>query len=197
MSNYVLVHGGQKSGSIWDEVSALLRQKGHVVYTPSLSPPAESSLSGHISEICDLIESKRLGAITLAGHSYGSMVITGVANLHSDKMKRLVYIDCVVPETGKSLYGMMESLGISSEEYDLPQQPPFLEPLFFDEEIIRGIPKTYVHCAESEFIEVGKPCFERVVEVANRDNWDYFTIDSDHSCMISHPQELAAILLRQ
>jgi hypothetical protein len=91
---------------------------------------------------------------------------------------------------------MFETLGITSEEYGLPQQAPFLEPLFFDEEKIKEVPKTYILCTRSEFITLSKPVYDKVVENAQRDGWDYFELDSDHVCMISHPEELAQILLR-
>jgi pimeloyl-ACP methyl ester carboxylesterase len=196
-ADYVLVHGGQRDGSLWDKVASLLKEQGHRVFAPSLSKPEISTLSEHISEVCKLIDDENLNSIVLVGHSYASMVITGVADRIPNKIKHLIYVDCAVPVNGMSLYGMFEPLGITSEAYGLPQDPPFLEPLYFDEKKIRKIPKTYVHCTQSEFIAVGKPAFEKVVEDAERDNWDFFQLDSDHPCMISHPVELAEILLRE
>ncbi len=196
MAGFVLVHGGQRDGSLWNLVVPLLEEEGHVVYTPSLSKPENSTLGEHINEACDLIENEAMHDVILVGHSYASLVITGVADRMPAGIKHLTYVDCAVPINGMSLYGMFELLGITSEAYGLPQDPPFLEPLYFDEERIREVPKTYVHCTQSEFIAIGKPVFEKVVENAERDNWDYFKLDSDHPCMISHPVELAQILLR-
>jgi pimeloyl-ACP methyl ester carboxylesterase len=192
-----VVHGGQSAVSVWDKVVPLLAERGYKAYAPSLSRPDVSTLREHISEICGLLEDEGLNGMILVGHSYASMVITGVADSVPERIRHLIYIDCAVPINGMSLYGMFEPLGITSEEYGLPQEPPFLEPLFFDESKVRAIPKTYVHCKRSEFIAVGKPFFERVVENAERDNWDYFQLDSDHVCMVSHPVELAEILLRE
>lgn len=197
MADYVLVHGGQRDGSVWDKVIPLLEQQSHRVFAPSLSKPERSTLSRHISEVSKLIVDESLSGIILVGHSYASLVITGVADWMPEKIKHLVYVDCAVPVNGMSLYGMFEPLGITSEEYGLPQDRPFLEPLYFDEATLRGIPKTYIHCTKSEFIAIGKPTFEKVIEKAERDNWDYFKLDSDHPCMISHPAELAEILLRE
>ena len=196
MADFVLVHGGQRGGSDWDQVAALLERRGHATFAPTLSRPDESTLGGHVSQVRELIEVNDLEGVVLVGHSYASMVITGVADRMPERIKHLVYVDCAVPINGMSLYGMFEPLGITSEAYGLPQDPPFLEPLYFDEEKMREIPKTYVHCTQSEFIAVGKPVFEKVIENAERDNWDYFQLDSDHTCMISHPAELAEILLR-
>ena len=196
MSDFVLVHGGQRDGSIWDEVAPLLRAAGYSTFAPSLSKPDTSTLSEHISEVCALLEERELSAAILVGHSYASFVITGVADRVPQRIKRMVYVDCAVPRNGKSLYGMFEDLGITSEEYGLPQEAPFLEPLYFDEEAIRRIHKTYIHCAQSEFIDLGKPAFEEVKRNAGRDNWDYHEIDSNHAVMLSHPLELAEILLK-
>ncbi len=197
MANYVLVHGGQRDGSLWDKVVPLLEDRGHKTFAPSLSKPDDSSLNQHISEVCRLFEDDNLDGVVLVGHSYASMVITGVADKMAERIGHLIYIDCAVPVNGMSLYGMFETRGITSEEYGLPQQTPFLEPLFFDEQKIKKMPKTYILCTNSEFIALSRQVYEKVVENARRDNWDYFELDSDHVCMISHPKELAQILLRE
>jgi pimeloyl-ACP methyl ester carboxylesterase len=196
MANYVLIHGGQRDGSVWDAVAQILEKHGHRVFAPSLSKPQSSTLGGHISQVCKLMEKEDLSDVVLVGHSYASFVITGAADRMPEKIRLLIYVDCSIPQNGKSLYGMFEFVGLSSEDYELPQDPPFLEPLYFDEELIRKMHKIYVHCTRSEFLAVGKPFFEQVVEHAKRDNWEYFQIESDHPCMISHPGELADILLR-
>ena len=47
---------------------------------------------------------ERLSDVVLAGHSYGGMVITGVADRIADKIKALAYLDAFVPEDGQSLF---------------------------------------------------------------------------------------------
>lgn len=197
VADYVLVHGGHKDGSVWDMVVHLLEEQGHRAFAPSLPEPETSTLSEFITEVCGLFEDKGLDGVVLVGHSSGALVITGVADKMSQSISRLVYVDSSVPIIGKSLYGMFADLGISPEEYDLPQDPPCLEPLYFDEEKMRKMPKTYVFCTKGEFIAVAKPFFEKVMENAERDNWNYYTLDSDHLCMVSNPVELAQILLEQ
>ena len=44
----------------------------------------------------------------LVGHSYGGMVITGVADRLGGRVKALVYLDAFVPEHGDSLIGLVE-----------------------------------------------------------------------------------------
>jgi len=201
MANYVLVHGGHgggNSGSVWDEVVPLLENRGHKVFAPTLSASGTSSLGDHISEVCRLIENGKLDGVILVGHSYASFVITGVADRIPGKIKHLVYVDSSIPENGKSLFDMIESGGVSYKSFaGLTPDKPFVEPLYFNAAKIKIIPKTYIHCTQSEFLAVCVPFVKYVAEHAAQDNWDYFELKSDHLCMVSHPQELAGILLRE
>lgn len=196
MAVYVLVHGGKENGVLWDQVVPLLQEQGHRVYTPSSSDPANCTLDDHISDVCRLLEDQDLEYIILAGHSYASFIITGVADRLPERIKRLIYIDSSVPAKGQSLEEIFAEFGIRFEDYGVPEYRPFLDPLHFDEVKLQEIPKTYIHCTESEFAVVGKPTYEKVLEKAKRDNWEIFEIDADHKCMVSHPAELAEILLQ-
>ena len=197
VADYVLVHGGRRDGSLWSKVVPLLEEKGHRAFAPSLPDPSTSTLGGFIDMVCALIEDEGLEGVVLVGHSSGALVITGVADRMTERISRLVFVDSSVPINGKSLYGMFEDVGISSREYGLPQDPPWLEPLYFDEEKRKKLPKTYVFSAKGEFIAVAKPFFDKVVENAERDNWKYYSLDAGHESMVSHPNELAQILLEE
>ena len=107
-----------------------------------------------------------------------------------EKIDRLIYVDSVVPENGKALYDFFDPA-----KYGLELLKPFIEPLYFDEEKIKRIPKTYIHCKRSEFLEVGEVAFKRVIERAKQDNWSYFELDTSHKCMVTQPMELTEILL--
>jgi pimeloyl-ACP methyl ester carboxylesterase len=197
MADYVLVHGGKENGVVWEQVVALLEEKGHRVFTPSSSNPESSTLDKHVSEACSLLVDENLNNVILAGHSYASFIITGVADRIPERIKHLVYIDSSVPASGQSLKDIFKVGGITFEDYGVPEAPPFLTPLHYDEEKLRKIPKTYIWCTQSEFSIVSRPAYEKVVKNADRDNWDYFQLDSDHKCMVSHPAELSEILLRE
>jgi pimeloyl-ACP methyl ester carboxylesterase len=45
-----------------------------------------------------------LSDVVLCGHSYGGMVISGVAEQIAAKIRSLVYLDAFAPENGKSLF---------------------------------------------------------------------------------------------
>ena len=195
MATYVLVHGGHNDGGVWGDVASLIRNEGHEVFCSTLSDPGRATLDGHISEVCALVEKNGIHHVILAGHSYDAMVITGTADRMTEQIDRLVFIDSVVPRSGESLFGIMERCGAGPEKFGLARERPFVDPLFFDEETIRKIPKTYVHCLKSEFLAVGKCVYADVLRHANRDHWTYYELDSVHHCMKAVTEQVAAILL--
>lgn len=120
MANFVLVHGGWQGGWSYQRVAKLLRQAGHEVYTPTLTGLGERShlavmpinLDTHIIDIINTILWEDLSDVVLVGHSYGGMVVTGVADRISDRISALVYLDALVPEDGDTLFsGKPELMG--------------------------------------------------------------------------------------
>jgi pimeloyl-ACP methyl ester carboxylesterase len=111
MATYVLVHGGGHGGWCYQRVARLLRAAGHEVYTPTMTGVGERAhlLSGavdlamHIRDIAAVLEFEGLRDVVLVGHSYGGMVITGVADRVAERVGRLVYLDAATPTNGQSL----------------------------------------------------------------------------------------------
>jgi len=111
MATYVLVHGGAHGGWCYQKVAPLLRAAGHEVYTPTLTGVGERShllstevdLDLHIRDITAVLHYEDLHEVILVGHSYGGMVITGVADRSADRIGRLVYLDAATPMNGQSL----------------------------------------------------------------------------------------------
>jgi len=62
----------------------------------------------------------------------------------------------------------------------------FVEPLYFDEEKVRLMPKTYIHCTQSEFVLVSTIFFERVIEECPPRPLGLLRMPSNHACMVSH-----------
>ena len=112
MATFVLVHGGGHGGWCYQKVARLLQAKGHVVYAPSLPGMGEHShmihagidLDAHIDDVVGLLFSEDLRDAILVGHSYGGMVITGVADRASDRVGHRVYLDAAYPSNGESLH---------------------------------------------------------------------------------------------
>jgi len=111
MATFVLVHGGGHGGWCYNKLSPLLRAAGHTVLSPSLTGCGDRKhllspdvgLGTHITDIVNLLEYEDLSEVILAGHSYGGMVITGVADRVPDRIRELVYLDAAHPVDGESL----------------------------------------------------------------------------------------------
>lgn len=66
-----------------------------------LSPAVD--LDMHIQDIVSVLEYEDLRDVILVGHSYGGMVVTGVADRATDRIGRLVYLDAATPTNHQSL----------------------------------------------------------------------------------------------
>ena len=108
---FVLVHGAWHGGWCWRDVAAALRGRGAMVFTPTLTGLGErkhlrmayAGLETFITDVTTVIETEELQDVTLVGHSFGGMVITGVADRMPERIKQLVYLDAIVPNDGESL----------------------------------------------------------------------------------------------
>jgi pimeloyl-ACP methyl ester carboxylesterase len=115
MANFVLVHGAWHGGWCYRDTAQVLRAAGHTVLTPTHTGVGERAhqsaenitLETHIRDVCGCIEAEELSNVVLCGHSYGGMVITGVADRMPDRIKALVYLDAFVPQNGQSLNGLL------------------------------------------------------------------------------------------
>ena len=67
----------------------------------------EIGVDTHIQDVIGVIDDADLSDIVLVGHSYGGMVISGVADRVSEKVASLVYLDAFVPENGQSLFSVL------------------------------------------------------------------------------------------
>jgi pimeloyl-ACP methyl ester carboxylesterase len=111
MATYVLVHGGGHGGWCHQRVARLLRAAGHEVHTPTLTGLGERShllspaidLDLHITDVVAVLHYEDLDDVILVGHSYGGMVITGVADRAAERIGRIVYLDAATPVNGQSL----------------------------------------------------------------------------------------------
>jgi pimeloyl-ACP methyl ester carboxylesterase len=111
VATYVLVHGGGHGGWCYQRVARILRSEGHEVYAPTLTGLGERShllddrvdLNRHIEDVVAVLHYEDLHDVILVGHSYGGMVITGVADRAAGRVGRLVYLDAANPLNGQSL----------------------------------------------------------------------------------------------
>ena len=115
MATFVLVHGAWHGAWCWRRVARLLRRAGHEVFAPTLTGLCERAhllspditLDTHILDVVNLIKWQELNDVVLVGHSYGGMVISGVAEKMEKAISSLVMLDAFMPENGQSLIDLM------------------------------------------------------------------------------------------
>lgn len=128
MATYVLVHGGHHGGWCYKKVARLLRAAGHDVHTPTLTGVGERrhlltpavDLQMHIDDVVSMLTFEDLREVILAGHSYGGMVITGVADRALDRIRELVYLDAAHPRDGESLADVAPQIMAICREWTRP-----------------------------------------------------------------------------
>ena len=106
----VLIHGAFQTAATWDLVAPRLEAAGRRVIVAALTglerDPGELhetvALDTHIRDIVALLTREDRSGVTLVGHSYAGMIITGVAEHARDRIARLVYVDALVPDHQQS-----------------------------------------------------------------------------------------------
>ncbi len=112
MNTYVLVHGAWMGAWAWDDVAAGLRAKGATVVAVELpghgsdqTPLPGANLDAYVAKVGAAVDSAAK-PVVLVGHSMAGMVITQVAELKADKIKKLVYLAAYLPKDGQKLLDM-------------------------------------------------------------------------------------------
>ncbi|TDP97979.1 alpha/beta fold hydrolase [Labedaea rhizosphaerae] len=112
---FVMVPGGWQGGWVFDAVADELRDGGHQVEAVTLSGlepggPSEmdrpANLDDHIDQVAAVVERSGETPLALCGHSYGGMVIAGVADRVGARLAHLVFIDAYVPGDGDSCWSL-------------------------------------------------------------------------------------------
>jgi pimeloyl-ACP methyl ester carboxylesterase len=224
--NLVLVHGAWGGSWMWSRLARILRAAGHDVFTPSLTGVGERShlmspaidLSTHIADVLNVFEHERLGDAVLVGHSYGGMVVSGVADQAAARIKSLVYLDAFVPKDGQALVdltrpevraavlaakgpglppltppsqGMTDASEIAWLEGRRGAQPlkTFTQPVSLKGNY-RG-PRTYIYCSG-----YSPSSFTATATALRADPaWRYRELPTHHYPQVSMPGETAAALL--
>ncbi|NLX49482.1 MAG: alpha/beta fold hydrolase [Methanospirillum sp.] len=114
MTTFVLMHGTGAGGWCWQRVAQRLRAGGFEVHAPTLTGVGDRShlagcgvdLETHVREIAGLLFYEDIADAVLVGHSYGGMVVTGVAARVPERLRLVVYLDAYVPEAGESEYDL-------------------------------------------------------------------------------------------
>jgi pimeloyl-ACP methyl ester carboxylesterase len=223
---YVIVHGAWGGGWDWKQVDSVLEAAGNKVYRPTLTGLGERvhlltpsvDLTTHITDIVNVIAFENLRDVVLVGHSYGGMVISGVADRIPDRIRRLVYVDAIVPENGESLATAVRATSIgnrmgpmlesakngaiaaswvkpgASPPSDVPHPvKTFTQPLKLENPAARSIPGTYILTVDPGKAEASDD-FAAFGQRAKSRGWTYHVLQADHTPERSAISELAALL---
>jgi pimeloyl-ACP methyl ester carboxylesterase len=232
MTTFVLLHGAWHGGWCWRFVALALRYAGHDVYTPTLTGLGEREhlarpeidLKLHVQDVVALLEMEDLQEIVLLAHSYGGMVVTGVADRCAARISRLVYLDAFVPENGKCALDYIvperaaafrkegeQSGWISPPPLSLwgitqPEHIAFAKPRETKQPFqafnqpIRLENEAALARLPKTYIYCSSPAtgtFDKFATKFRTDpSWLFFEISSGHDAMILVPDELTALLIR-
>ena len=112
-ATFLLVHGAWHGGWCWAATRRELVARGYETHAPTLTGLGERSHlahaaitpDSHVEDILATIKWRELEDIVLVGHSYGGLIITGVAAAVPEKIRTLIYLDAFVPEeSGTSVF---------------------------------------------------------------------------------------------
>ena len=119
---YVLIHGAWHTGDLLEPVADHLRATGHICHCPTLAgnrpddDRATTGLQDAAQSVVDYFEEHDLRDVRLVAHSYGGMVISKVADMIPDRIRRLVYHNAFVPADGECLNDLVP--GFYVETFD-------------------------------------------------------------------------------
>ena len=215
-NTYVLVHGAWGGGWDWRHEDDLLTADGNKVFRASLTGQGERShlastnidLDTHIQDVVNVILWENLHDVILVGHSYGGMVVTGVADRVPERIKRVVYLDAMLPENGESVGAIMPRRlpfdapngfivpswvkGNPPPPHDVPMPAKcFSQPL-----VLTGTAN--VAASYILTVDAGKQPpeddFYKFYQRAQARSWPARIMAGDHNVQRTHPQELARLL---
>jgi pimeloyl-ACP methyl ester carboxylesterase len=218
IATFVLVHGAWHGGWCWQRVNDRLTARGHRVFAPTLTGVGERShldspsvdLSTQIRDVVNEIRWKDLENVVLVGHSYGGMVISGVAEQVAPKIAAIVYLDAFVPADGQSIGDLGGKVDAGPFTAPIPaarfavneadrawvdsKMTPQSTACFTEKIRLTGayqrIPrKAYIRAKNFAGFAA---TFERI---RSEDSWETWVVDCGHDVMLDKPDELTSILL--
>lgn len=223
MANYVLVHGAWGGNHTYGDVPARLEAAGHRVLNCTLpglgSRQAELhpgiTLSDHVSAVCEQVDAAGIDRFILAGHSYGGMVITGVAGRLGKRIDAICYIDAFWPDDGQSLWDITGEFEHNWYVDSQKRKPGMVDPIgAVDFKVVPGVVGYHPLLTLLEAVQLSgderaipkksyifataytPTPFPRFAEKARAAGWDYHEAPCDHFVMQNQPELTTQVLLR-
>jgi pimeloyl-ACP methyl ester carboxylesterase len=228
MATFVLVHGAWHGAWCWRRVARLLARDGHEVFAPTLTGLGERShllapginLDTHILDVANEIKWQELKDVVLVGHSYGGMVISGVAERAEKAIAAFVMLDAFFPENGEALIdlsaGPVQEAFLAAARSGATSLPPRSAAAFKVNEADRawvdaqctpqpigcvlqklalgGARERIPHRAYIRATGYPSEPFDRGLAKARAQGWHSYEVPCGHDVMLDQPERLAAIL---
>jgi pimeloyl-ACP methyl ester carboxylesterase len=227
---FVLVHGAWHGGWCWRRVADLLEKQGHKVFTPTLTGLGERShllraginVSTHVTDVVNVLKWEGLSDVVLCGHSYGGLVVSGVAEQAGGQIGSIVFLDAFVPDDGDSMAeltsgAVRDNLKIASERGDLGVPARSAAAFLVNEKDRAWVDAMCVpqpigtmteamkltgareKIAKKSYIRAGaypNPGFDKALARVKADKtWRTYDVPCGHDVMVDMPERLAEILV--
>ena len=228
MATFVLVHGAWHGAWCWRRVARVLTRSGHEVFAPTLTGLAERShllspaidLDTHILDVVNEMKWQELNDVVLVGHSYGGMVISGVAEKMERAISSVVLVDSFLPETGQAVIDLqpqpVQDTLRAAEASGATTVPPRTAAFFHVNEKDRAwvdarctpqrlkcflqrltLTRARERIARKVYIRAtGYPSepFDRAMGSARAKGWQVHELACGHDVMLDQPEQLAELL---
>ncbi|WP_306353236.1 alpha/beta fold hydrolase [Flavobacterium sp. '19STA2R22 D10 B1'] len=213
---FLFVPGAWDGGWDYAKVDSILSVNGDIVYRPTLTglgervhlSNAKINMSTFIADIVNVIKFENLHNVILVGHSFGGIVISGVAEQVPDRIKQLIYLDAMIPNNGESakdVYGdywapmtegnikkgMVYPVGTPqpTPPMDVPQSlKTFTEPVKIKNPLAKKIPSVFIVMTKNGQSDPAADKMGR--NRAEARNWKVYTFEGGHYSMREQPDNL-------
>ena len=217
-TNIMLVHGGWADGSGWSKEIPILMDEGHRVIAVQLPTHSLSDDVETVKRAVELVE----GPTILVGHSYGGEVITN-AGYNNPNVTGLVYIAAFAPDEGQSLSTFVDPSKFPKDLFIVDSGGfIYLNPELFRESFAHDVDPTeaiIMSIVQKPFNQSifgeksGPPAWKQLPTwyqiseadrmippdvqrlFAERMNANTLSLNASHASYVSHPNEIAELIL--
>ncbi len=231
MATFVLVHGAWHGAWCWRRLARLLTRNGHDVFAPTLTGLAERShlltpdidLDTHILDVVNEMKWQELSGVVLVGHSYGGMVISGVAEKMEKAISSFVLLDAFFPESGQAVVDLAAPAVrdglLAAQRNGATTVPPRSAAMFnvndkdrawvdarctpqpikcmLQKLTLTGARERIAQRAYIRAIGYPNPPFDLGLDKARERGWNVYEAACGHDVMVDAPDRLAEILQDQ
>jgi pimeloyl-ACP methyl ester carboxylesterase len=131
---FMLIHGTWHGGWVWRDVRNILEDRGHRVFTPTLTGCGEREhLSGpevgldtHVTDLTNVLRYEDLSDVVMVAHSFSGVAMTGAIDRMRDRVRHVCFLDALVPRPGR-MSGVERDEGGAIKPYFLERMDGFID----------------------------------------------------------------------